>query len=52
MMIRALIVLVILGLVVGAASLSYIGYGGESKSVTSTRVGSPGGGYIRSGRVK
>ncbi|MEM6638922.1 MAG: hypothetical protein AAF610_03385 [Pseudomonadota bacterium] len=51
---RAVIVLVIVGIIGGAAALSYVGVSGESKSVKaakSTRVGS-GGGYIAGGRVK
>lgn len=51
-MIRAAIVLVVVGLLAGAAALSYVGYGGESKSVKSARVGSGGGGYVAGGRVK
>lgn len=51
MPIRALIVAVILTVLAGAAALSYVGYGGESKSVKSARVGSPGGGYV-GGRIK
>lgn len=48
---RVVIVLLIASLILGAAGLSYVGFGGESKSVKSARVGS-GGGYIATGRVK
>lgn len=52
MLARAILVLLVVGLIGAAAMLSMSGYGGQSTSVQSARVGSPGGGYGFVGGVK
>ena len=52
MPVRVVLVVLVLGLIGAAATLSINGVWGESSAVISTRAGSPGGGYGLGGRVK
>lgn len=51
-MAKIIILATMLGSVGGLSAMAYYGVWGESSVVKSARVGSPGGGYGSSGRVK
>ena len=52
MVVRVVFVILVVGIIGTAATLSLNGVWGENSNVVSTRVGSPGGGYGLGGGVK